>query len=310
MKTLLTFVFFCTTGFLFAQTAEEHDQLSAIARGKNDLKTALKESDAAVKLKPDSPEYHVHRGEILFAMKRQKEAWEEINLALKLNPECAEAYSVRAYFHSDANETKEALEDFGKAIEYAETDSLKFTYLAYRGGYRTLYRDFEGAYADLTEAYTYDSTDFAVLNNLAMVCDELGDYERSLKYLFRIALLYPEQSIIYSNIGFVYQKMGNHKKAITYFNMNIDQSPSNPYGYSNRAYSKLQLNDLKGAMEDIERSIKLMPENSYAYRTRALIHIANGKTKKACEDLHIAREKGFAENYGTEVDDLLKQHCN
>ena len=49
--------------------------------------------------------------------------------------------------------------------------------------------------------------------------------------------------------------------------------------------------------------------NSYAYRNRGLLYIKQHKPEEACADLHKALSLGFTENYGDEVEELVKKNC-
>ena len=49
--------------------------------------------------------------------------------------------------------------------------------------------------------------------------------------------------------------------------------------------------------------------NSYAYRNRGLLYIKQHKPEEACADSHKALSLGFTENYGDEVEELVKKNC-
>lgn len=69
------------------------------------------------------------------------------------------------------------------------------------------------------------------------------------------------------------------------------------------------LGDTKGALADVNKSLKLYPDNSYAFRNRALIYIAQDKLDKACEDITTALDLQYTKNYGNDVLELQKKHC-
>jgi tetratricopeptide (TPR) repeat protein len=310
MKTFsLSLLFSVITLLSSAQTSEELMAKATAAIELRDYKSALKYLDNALKLDPENADLHVSRGKTLFELDRYDEALQELTRAIELEPHASKFYNYRAHFFGKLDITDRMMKDYDAALGYAENDSVRAYILCNRAAWKMLDREFESAYADLMQSYAVDSTDINVLNNLAMACESMGNYDQALKYMLRVLETYPDFSIGYSNIGFVYQKMENHQKAIEYFDKSIEQDSENAYSYNNRAYSKLKLGDLKGAMADVGTSLKLLPSNAYAYRTRALIWIAMDKTKKACEDLQTAIDKGFLEQFGPEAAELQSKYC-
>ncbi|MGB5024235.1 MAG: hypothetical protein WBO44_02745 [Saprospiraceae bacterium] len=62
-------------------------------------------------------------------------------------------------------------------------------------------------------------------------------------------------------------------------------------------------------MKDINKSIEMMPNNSYAYKIRALINIENKQIKLACQDLELALKLGYIKQFGSDIKEILDQHC-
>lgn len=228
---------------------------------------------------------------------------------IELMPDSLDLYEARGGAYELSRQFKKSMDDFIHVKESVTEPEQQAQALVSIGGLKARQRDFEGAYNDLMVAYGLDSNNLNVLNNLAIVCDEVGRSEETLKYLFRIIELDPTYVGAYVNVGFKYQLEGAHYKAIEYLSTAIKLQPNEPLSYSNRSYSRLMINDLKGAMEDINKSIKIYPANSYAFRNRALIYLKKNKNSKACKDLNTAVELGFTQQYGSEVAELLKQHC-
>ncbi|MCB9284740.1 MAG: tetratricopeptide repeat protein [Lewinellaceae bacterium] len=307
MKYLPFFLLFLPV-LLFGQTNSHFKKADSLADQKK-FQEALVEIDLAIREDSLLAQYHLRKFSYLLALERYEDALRGISLAMEWMPDSAHLYDARGVLFEASQYYDEAIEDFTQASRHAENPEEKAHFLMNRGGVKAKVRDFQGAYQDLNYAYKLDSTNIDVLNNLATVCDEIGQKNLAIRYLESILEIDPKYLPAYVNLGFAYQAEDNHKKAILYFNKAIELDPNEALGYSNRSFSKLKTGDLNGAMEDIDRSIELFPTNSYAYKVRALIKIERGHTKPACEDLQKALELGYTRSYGNEVLELMKQYC-
>lgn len=312
---LLTLLFFPV--FLFSQKiskkqikkAKAHYELCINHIEKNNAAKALTEIESAISANPKEVEYHITKVNVLFELEEMDQGMGYLNRTVSLFPEEAEPYLIRASIFSIIREFESAIADFSKAIELAETDEDKVAYLAFRGGTKSQIMDFEGAYDDLMEAYKMDSDNKDVLNNLAMICDEIGKPDETLVYLNRIIELDSTYIPAYVNIGFKLQLMERHEEAVTYFNKAIKLAPNEALGYSNISYSLMKLGKLDEAMENINKSIDLNPINPYAYRNKALIYLEKKEISNACENIDIGLEWGFSKSYGDELEKLKEEHC-
>ncbi|MCC5944174.1 MAG: hypothetical protein JJT94_04515 [Bernardetiaceae bacterium] len=236
-------------------------------------------------------------------------AIETLSLAINEMPDSVRFYSMRGILLDAFQMYPEAIQDITKGLEKIDNPKEKVSFLVNRGGAKAKIRDYKGAYNDLIQAVSIDSTNMDALNNLAVVCDEVNKPDETLKYLNQIIKIDSSYMPAYVNIGFKYQGLGEHKKAIEYFDFALKLSPDEPLAYSNRSFSKLKTNDLKGAMKDINESIKLLPTNSYAYKIRALIFIEKKLLDEACRDLVTADKLGYTQQYGEEVNLLKEKYC-
>lgn len=219
------------------------------------------------------------------------------------------AINQRGLLLSTIKEFEASIQDFDKALSIKSSDSLRITLLVNRGSVKAATRDFDGSYNDYLAAYKLDTLNIATLNNLAVVCDETGRGNETLKYLYKVVDINPKFVGSYCNIGFKYQGMDNHKKAIEFFDKALQIEKNQPLALNNRGFSKYKLGDLKGALADVNKSILYYPANSFAFKNRALIYIAMYDVIKACEDLHTSIKMGFTEMYGKEVMDLIETNC-
>jgi len=290
----------------FAQI-EERDDIRYAIEGK--YAKAVKSIDKLIEKDPVNARYHINKAQYQLDLKDYEEAIKTLTKATKLMPDSADLFDMQGAIIESFGMHREASLFFSLATEKATDDKNKAHYLMNLGGVKHKMRDYQGSYNDLILAYHLDSTNINVLNNLAVVCDDVDRPNETLTYLMRILEIDPNNVPAYVNLGFKHQSLGLHNKAIKYFDQAIELQPQEALGWSNRAFSKLKTNDLDGAFSDINKAIELYTVNSYAYKIRALIFIERGKTKKACEDLSTAQQLKYTEQYGSEVEELIKAYC-
>lgn len=257
----------------------------------------------------DSAADYCKEADKLINKQKYKEALDVLEAGIEEMPDSSRIYDMRGVLLDAAGLFDLAIADFEKAIQLEDDMAIKIHILSNLGGTKTKIRDFKGAYEILKHTHDLSPNDIAVLNNLAVVCDEIGKPEETRTYLNKIILLDPKNYPAHLNIGFSFQTIEKHDSAIVYFDKAIKINNKEPFSYSNRSYSKLKLGDIEGAMKDIDKSIELNPYNSYAFKIKALILIENKKTNDACIQLNKAVELGYEQQYGAEVNELIYQYC-
>lgn len=308
MKIYITFILLLAFTALNAQN-DEKIELAYQQHAKKQFTKAIKTIDEILEENPIHEEAYFLKGECLTLLKKYQEAYNVLSEGIERIEEAASLYHSRALLLIGSNEFELAIKNYNKAIEFAPNDTLKHLTIVNRGSAKRNMMDFEGAYNDYMLSYKFDSTDIATLNNLAMVSDEVGRGDETLKYLYRIIEIDSTLTSTYVNIGFKHQVMGEHKKAIEFYSTAIEMDEKSPLGYSNRAYSYYHLGNQKLALKDIDYSIKLYPSNAYAYWVRSLIYIKEGDINKACLDLDMALHYGYGTMYGDEVEQLIFEYC-
>jgi tetratricopeptide (TPR) repeat protein len=110
-----------------------------------------------------------------------------------------------------------------------------------------------------------------------------------------------------NNLGYERMKIGEYTEAIENFNQLISMEKDYAFAYNNRGFAYIQLGETDKGIIDIEHSLSLEPENSYVHKNKALFHLALGNDKLALVSLMRARELGFEQIYGNEVEKLIAE---
>jgi tetratricopeptide (TPR) repeat protein len=252
---------------------------------------------------------YMERGIVHYELQDGQKAHDDFTKAAAIKPESSEPYHRRAILFLALRYNEEAILDNTRALDLATDDTIRMISYMNRGNAKQQKRDFQGAYEDYSRGYLYDTSDVTILNNMATVLDELGRVDESLQYLRKVIQMKPDFIAGYVNLGFQFTKLKRYKEAIQYFDKALTIEKDEPLTLNNRGLARYYLKDYKGAMADINKSILVYPTNSYAFKNRALVYLALRQNDKACIDLEKAKELGFEEAYGTEVEELTKTHC-
>jgi tetratricopeptide (TPR) repeat protein len=150
-----------------------------------------------------------------------------------------------------------------------------------------------------------DSLAPGILNNLALVADELGHSEEAFAWMAKYIALDTTEYSGYLNMGFMLATRERYPEALHYYRGAFDGLFLN-----NRGYAKLMSGDTEGPLEDIERSIKIVPSNSYAYRNRGLAYHRSGRNDEACTAFETALALGCTKPYGNDVKLAYDAYCH
>lgn len=310
MPRYLLSVFIFLLSFLSeGQTAAEYAGMALQKIQKEDYQYALVMIDKAIAINDTNVGYYLTKAQIELKLYGSLQALKTTFKAISINRKDPEPYSRAGTLYVSRNITDSAIYMFNLAIKYATNDTLRNMYLMNRGTAKMNTRDFEGARADFEKVLRFDPDDIATLNNIAGVYSGLNMKPEAIVSLKRVSVLDPTFNGPNVNLGFIYSEMDSLDLALKYFDKALRVEPKNAFIYNNMGYVYYKKGDYATALKNIDYSIKIYPSNSYAYRNMALVYIATGKKGEACDALRYAESYGFQDNYGDEVNKLIKKHC-
>lgn len=262
-----------------------------------------------LKKHPDSDTAMLIKAEASWGLGKGQEAFNTVSAVIEKSPKFAEAYYLRGTLLVTAGQPVQGKNDLAMAMKYMVNDTLRQHILLTRSSANLATMNYQASIDDCKAGLLLDSVGHGFLSNLAMAYNELGMPDSALPWLYRSYAL--DSTLFYTvmNIGFVLSSKEDYAESLKWFDKAIKLDPDAAYSYSNRGYAKLKLGKTSDALSDVNKSISLDKTNSYAFRNRALIYLETGKKDKACDDLKKAIELGFREQYGKEVDELIKENC-
>ncbi len=304
-------VFFCSIIFLI-------NFFSSLAQNPTsdiEKKISDKQYSAAIKLlnkrlkenEKDTFSYFL-RGKCYLEQKKPQESYDDFTKYIDMNPHDGAAYLLRGILHLRMKKNFDAINDFNAALKYGKDTVITSAYY-HRGSAYLQVNSMKQAYSDFSNAYQRNPTDKYIRNDLAYALCYIDSVEKGIEMFKQLFREYNNDEMFCMNIGFFSMEKNDLDTALIYLNKAIAIKKS-AFTYNNRGFLKYKMHNNKEAMEDINTSLKMDENNSYAYKNRAVVYIDEGQTEKACEDLRKARQLGFTEKYGNEVELLIQKHCS
>lgn len=306
MKSFFTSTLLFLCAFVFAQNKIEQAE-AKIASG--DYKDAIGLLEEILEKNTENAEAYFLKGKAEMGLKEYEDAFYAFTEAIDIDDFNAEYYFERANLLMDVNQVDRGITDYTMALNYATDDSMRLDALTNRGSAKSKIREFESALEDFNNALKIDSLSWHVLNDIGMTYYGLEDFENSKIYIDKMIKHYPDRQFGYANMGFLLSEQEEYEESLKFFDKALKISDEDAFVFNNRGYSFLKLGKLDKALDDIDRSIDLNQKNSYAFRNRALVYLEMDKNRKVCKDLEKALELGYTREYGDDVSELYKEHC-
>lgn len=297
------------------EASTENIEEAAEYFNQNEFEKALTAADELLKSKPDDYFLWVVKGRALFALDKQTEGIEAINKAIEINPEYYQAFGYRATMYNVIGENEKALSDVNVAIkaDKSNVDLLKLkTNIFYAFG------EYKAAVAGFSQVLGVNPNDhealvYRAISNKKLQQNEtvLADFEKAIAANPDYAFAYEARAdyYTYTLADKFAEAVKDYTKAINI--VTAEKTDKNQaFLYNNRGFAAYQLKNFDDALTDINKSLKLFADNAYAYKNRALVHLSKNDKTAMCSDLAKAKSLKYEEQYGQEVNNLLKEHCN
>ncbi len=156
----------------------------------------------------------------------------------------------------------------------------------------------------------FNSQASAVVNNLGLVVDQLGDRAKASEYYSLAIEISPTNASAMANKGASLMNRRDYLKALSLFNRAIKLQPNYGNAYMNRGLLKDLLGDPDGAISDLNKAVQLTPVDPQVYLFRAQFHSRRGSKSQALADFDkvVALDPQNPARYFDRA--LFKQHIN
>lgn len=223
---------------------------SAMAQSNLDnTDEALKISESALKINPQSDIANYTKGEILLTRKDYNGAIALFNKAIEINkshfqsyvgkskaynllgdtkeayrildnaiqefPSSSELFLARGILNNNKEKYSKALLDFDNALKLNNTNSFGIYFN--RGIAYSSLEEYDSALADFTKASELEPTNANAFYSRGLANYQLSNYEASVKDFIRADELNPNNAVTYYNLGMTYYKLEDIENACLYF---------------------------------------------------------------------------------------------
>lgn len=311
MKTIISLLIALTL-FQFAWSQASHEKLIDSAFkyiDEHNYGKAINIYNSILSKEPKNARVYELRGLAYEEMKDYESAFRDFCKSVMSDTSYCLGYLRRGDLLVKGDLFADAVKDYDVALHFADSISLKETILVNRSNAKRRLHNEEGAVADLKKVLESNPTSIGALVNLGVLLPHIGKTQEAISCLEKVIKLDSTFEGGYGNLAFLYSEIGEYKKALQISDALLSFKPNEAFALNNRGYIKYKLNDFPGALEDINNSISIIPGNSYAFRNRGLVYIAMKKDNEACIDFKKSLNLGFSEQYGDEVEGLVKKYC-
>ena len=282
-----------------------------------DVKAAMKDYAAAIKMWPTNLEYYERRAECYYLLddleasnndykcmiaidpdnviglmglgrnlldqEKYEAALEYFTLVIQKDPNNSLGYSYRALCLVELDQYEEALDDILKALDI---DLDQRAYLLLVGKYTTE-EQLEMVKTKLQSLREAESHDIKWTYLTGVIMEEYDCFAEAIIH-YKNAKKNDPTALVNDRIAICYARLGDFVSAIQYADLEIAADSTNVNKCLYRAYLYGEIGDYAKAMADLDRFIEQNPEHSTAYYHRAWYKKYTGQYESAVEDFSVA----------------------
>ncbi|MFZ1685869.1 MAG: hypothetical protein WAU70_00490 [Flavobacteriales bacterium] len=166
------------------------------------------------------------------------------------------------------------------------------------------------ALADMVQVTNAESLNARYVRERGVTQALLGDTAAARVDLDKAIELEPKNPVNWNTRGFQrYASFGEHQRAILDYERAIKLDKNHGYAFNNRGWSRYKLGDTDAGLRDIRLAGRKNRSNAMVDRNLGVIAQEQGNVQLACTLWRTALDKDFTARFGTEVEELIKQHC-
>ena len=182
-----------------------------LAKSENNIKKyekALKHINKSININPKNSDYYLVRGNAYFGLNDLENAKNNYLKVLDLDPSNKSIYKNLANVYIAEGDNEKAIDAINKGINDAKGND-KISYLILKGNYYHNIGDLENAKKAFEEAYMLDQESPIILNNLAAILIDKGDFEDAVEKATLAIDIDPTLSEAYFNRGIANEMLRN-----------------------------------------------------------------------------------------------------
>ncbi|MBK1647612.1 tetratricopeptide repeat protein [Rhabdochromatium marinum] len=235
---------------------------------RGELDTALVGYDAVIQAKPDLPEIHVNRGNVLQALGRPQEAIAAFDAALQLAPQDAVAHFNRGNTLRTLDRLMDALADFEAALsirpDFFEAHLNRGIILKELARFDEALAAYDAALAIQPDFVLAHYSRGIVLTDLQRFQEALAAYDAALR-------IRPDYAKAHNNRSHVLELLGRRNEALASCKTALQMKPDYAEAHLHLGLMLKGLDRLEEALASLDAALSLRPDCADAHYNRGLI---------------------------------------
>src|SRR5271165_962231 len=216
--------------------------------------------------------------------------------AVELDPTFAMAWAMLGVTHNNTGDTRTAFECLQKAFDVKDRASEREQFYISSHYYGTFRRQLDKQAETLEQWHQAYPRDTIPLNNLALVEQDLGQYDKSLTYASEAMKVNAKDPYAYQNLAAAYTYLNRYDEAKAVADLSVAQKVG-PWSISMTQYWTAFIRGDAAAMQhEVEQASGKVAEPIIVF-LRAQGECAQGKIGKARQDYTRARDAAQARGY-------------
>lgn len=260
------FVLFLMVGWCGIANGKDHSNdpqalynLAVVQNRQGNYSDAIRNLDAALKLRPNFPEAECELGTALAQMSDFGGAARAFRAAIRQRPGSAVGYDKLGQLYARIGAKAQALAQFRKAAA-ADPNSAE----AHRNLGVTLRDDgdLKGAIAELHRAVSIDPNSAPALKDLANALEAQGDLKSAIEYYRRLVVLRPSFGEAHARFGNALKRADKLTESLAELKKAVQLSPQSADAHFILAQALAQTGNTAAARGEYEAACRLDPNNS------------------------------------------------
>ena len=269
------------------QSSEALLQLSQICQVVNRLPEAKKAAREAIEVAPKSNKAYIQLAALYIAGQDEKQSRQILLEALDAGVTdrlhvlrmLGDLHAQKIRSGSNSADLQSAISYYEQAAEFP-TDDLSMVYLQRLGDLYLIKRQVGKALLCFEKVAVHDPDNTQIRQKLALCHVALGNKEKALGYLEKIAAQEQPGAELYYYLGEMYDSLGDEKRAIENFKAARDAEPSDPKSYLKMVSIHLRDNPAQ-AQEVLRDGLKHLPKERLFIEILVQIYLRNHQYTEA-----------------------------
>jgi protein O-mannosyl-transferase len=258
--------------------AEAHSNLGAALNNKGQIDEAIRQFQETMRLKPNVADVHSNLGAALDKKGQSDEAIRQYHEALRLKPDHAEAHNNLGAALGKKGQVDEAIRQYQEALrlkpDYAEAHNNLGTALGRKGQSDEAIRHYQ-------EALHLKPNYAEAHNNLGLALGQKGQVDEAIRHYREALRLKPDLADAHYNLGAALDDKGQTDEAIRHYQAALRLKPDYAEAHYNLGNALGRKGQSDEAIRHYQEALRLKPDHAEAHNNLGIAFYHQRRTDEA-----------------------------